>query len=319
MHGQSLPRSLLAGGILCVLVLSGCAHSAGAVAKEAAEDGVPAGIEASLIAMNKPENQKRLANILNNPALREASQDIADNVERDLQARMSRVAAHTTDSAMAAMWTPRNRAQAERFVAAVTRAGVEAGMQGVAEGLATHIGPAVEQMLATHVARGVVELARHDLATPAGNVSHEVSRQFVLGAYEAVGELDRSGKLQQADLPILKRLNRALSQGQSIMTYVAIALALAVIALVLWLRKITVQTRAKAKQNAQREASAMLLADAIRSASGRPWSSELNAILKEKFRDREQADYIRELLEAEQAVEASASRPLRGQQWANQT
>lgn len=305
-------------GIVLALALAGCAHGAGAVAKEAAEDGVPAGIEASLIAMNKPENQRRLASILNSPALREAGQGIAANVERDLGQRMARVVAHTTDSAMAAMWTPRNRAQAERFVAAVTRAGVQAGMQGVAEGLATQIGPAVEQMIATHVARGVIELAKHDLATPAGTVSHEVSRQIVLGAYEAIGELDESGKLQQADMPILKRLNRALSQGQSIMTYVAIALALAVLALVLWLRKVTVQTRAKAKQNAQREASAMALAEAIRSASGRPWSAELNAILKEKFRDREQADYIRQLLEADQPTEAPPRQSL-GQRWANQT
>jgi hypothetical protein len=184
-------------------------------------------------------------------------------------------------------FSPESRAVAEEFAAAVSRA----SMQGVAEGIEQDLGPAIRALLVEELRPALDELAGDGTFEAPGQLARVMSREAVLGVNDALLIIQRSD--EQTALAQLERLTR---RGINIALIAAIALGVIVLALIALLLRMLQKAHAQREILTQREASTLLLAQAIKAAEAKPGAEEFAATLREELRDREGADYVRELL-----------------------
>jgi hypothetical protein len=281
-----------AGPLIVALILSicGCAHTAAEVVEEAAEEGTPAAIESSLIAMNKAENQERLRRLLASPALRQASYEFSRSV---------------SDGALAAMTSEERHEQLQK----ISKTYIATVMAAAQENIDTQVSPAISRMLTRSVAAAVTEATssestqrierlaasvatstakamsqqlalsiREDMGPEMGRAAREMSRQTLLGAFDALGELDKS---KNADAPILKRLNKALSQGENLAMYFVAGLGLLVVGLGLILWRTIVVAKRREAEAIRREAAMLTLAEALGSSDTKSVKPEILQNIRE--------------------------------------
>jgi hypothetical protein len=187
-------------------------------------------------------------------------------------------------------FSPEGRAAAEEFAAAVSRASV----QGVAAGLEQDLGPALRALLIEELRPAVEELAADGAYEAPGQLARVMSREAMLGVNDALLIIQRSD-----ELTALAQLERLTRRGINVVLILAIALGVIVLALIAVLLRMIQKARAQRLIVAEREASVLLMAQAIKAAEGKPWAPELVDTLREALGDREGAAYVRELLQRE--------------------
>jgi hypothetical protein len=178
---------------------------------------------------------------------------VATSVSRDLDAHISpsltRAVEDIVGGAVGAALSPENRQQARSFVEAITRTTVATFGQSTGKALRDDLGPAAQHVIENNLGPALEHLieknlvpslkrALDDEAIPAaGRLTREVSRQAVLGAHDALVELQVDKKLGGLDADFWVRLDKLLNQGQKAGETAIWIFVLVIIALGIWLAR----------------------------------------------------------------------------------
>lgn len=152
-------------------------------------------------------------------------------------------------------------------------------------------------MLENDVGGGARALLSPEFNSAVGGTAREISRQSVLGARAAITEIRPEG--------ISGILASAFESGWA----VALALGALLLALTIGLVVVYARWRRDRAEAHRREDAVVSLAKAIKSMEERPWSPELKQELRAHLRDREGADYVREVLRNDPSLRLDQPRP----------
>jgi|GEM_PF-1161401 len=319
-------RSLL---LVVAAALIGCAVTPRTIARDLAAAAPPAAIRSTLHALNEDENQRLLLALLRSPELRDAARELsadvadgalgamtepermarieqmstryvtsltravtrgmAEGLRRDLGpalVAMTRDAVTSTmrESLREALREEHQRAL-ERVVGGVTRTAVEAATRGASEGVARDLVPAIrDALLQEQTARALASATR------------SMAREAVLGSNDAMTQVQRLQE-RQGRPSFLSRLSNLTEDGVKIMRMVTVvAVALAVL-LGAWVLRLYLRGRRIQAESERNAASAVLFAEAIRAAEGKPWSNELTEIIQQRLRGDAVSGMIDEVLQ----------------------
>ncbi|MFW6087276.1 MAG: DUF4381 family protein [Myxococcota bacterium] len=301
---------------MSLATMMGCARG---LASQAAGGAVDESLEEAAEA----EGQRDLGKILSNPEVRQATRELSRSVVQGaivgltederlqgtdpaLDGFATEVAAEVGAAATGAIVTTLSEQLPEltettldqlgsdgsrEQLAAVTRTVTTAVLEAFAAGLRTDVGPALRQVIATDVALGTRAALDGGLGEAVGDTARIAGRNFVIGSEDG---LVRVLGDEQGALSIV--LARTLGQGAGLAPLVFWGLALVAALLVAGLVWAVVRLRrARAEAREQREATRLLMT-AFKAAEKRPWSEELQAVLRQEMRDREGAEHVRRLL-----------------------
>jgi hypothetical protein len=342
-RAMSPPRSsfLL---LLLAAALFGCAVTPRTIARDLAAVTPPVAINSTLHALNDDENQRLVLALLRSPELRGAARELSESVadgalgamtEPERMARIERMSsryvasltrtvtrsmaegmrrdlgpalvAMTRDAVTSTMRESLREAlreehqrAIERVVGGVTRSAVEAATRGASEGVARDLVPAIrDALLQEQTARALASATR------------SLAREAVLGSNEAMTQIQR--QQERTGRPsFLSRISNLTEDGVKIMrmvTVVAVALALLLGA---WVLRLYLRGRRIQAESERNAASAVLFAEAIRAAEGKPWSGELTDIIQQRLRGDAVSGMIDEVLKPRDAKGRNghrASRP----------
>lgn len=190
---------------------------------------------------------------------------ISTSVARDLDAHISPALTRTVEDivggAMHAALSPENRQQAKSFVDALTRTTVAAFGQSTGKVLREDLGPALQHVIEQNLGPALenviaqrllpsLQKALDDQAIPAaGRLAREVTRQSVLGAHDALVELQVDQKLGSIDA----RLDKIFNQGQQAGQTAIWIFVLIIIALGIWLARSIIVRRHLEQERASSE------------------------------------------------------------------
>ena len=139
-----------------------------------------------------------------------------------------------------------------------------------------------------------------------------VTKEATLGFQDAVDQSAREkaeGEKNKHEGNVLSAVNKAAESGGSIIYIAAGVVAALVLALVVALIVMVRRRRLHQTEVAERDASLVLLAKAIKSTEDKPWSGELKSALQQTFSKDEGTDYLRKLIrQDEERNRASAAR-----------
>jgi len=262
------------------LIAGGCATLAGESAKNAAEKAPGPAISSSLEAVNEPRNRELLGQLIEMPEVQEAARRFAQGL---------------TEGALAGLSDQDQQA----YLHKLSQQFVGSLMAAAAQGIRTQLGPAFRDMLVNDVGPTLRDM----LSDPSGASLEQASRSFargvVLGMDDALTTLDKKQATGQRN-SLLGRLTGAANTGIQLTTVVAGALGLIALALALWIARLMRQTHREQAESHRREASLTVLSEALRTAEGRPWSPELQEILRAQVHDEDIGPYFRDLLRQRQ-------------------
>ncbi len=190
---------------------------------------------------------------------------IATSISRDLDAHitpsLTRAVEDIVGGAVGAALSPENRQQAKSFVDAITRTTVAALGQSTGKVLREDLGPAMQHVIEQNLGPALEHLiadrlvpalqnALDEQAIPAaGKLAREVTRQSVLGAHDALVELQVDQKLGSIDA----RLDKLFNQGQQAGQTAIWILALVIVALGIWLARQIIVRRNLEQERASSE------------------------------------------------------------------
>jgi hypothetical protein len=179
---------------------------------------------------------------------------------------------------------------------------------GVGEAIRKDLGPAIHDMVRQDLAPALRDMIRQELRPAmglgtgddlqahvekiAGGTSRVVSREALLGADDALRQLDEAARQGKPVSTLLGHTQGTIQSGLDLARVAAIALALLVMVLATWLAIILAKTRRARAEAVRREASSRRLAEAVRAAADRPWSGELRSLLKERLGSAEDVDEV---------------------------
>lgn len=190
---------------------------------------------------------------------------VSTAVARDLDAHIAPALTRTVEDivggAMGAALSPENRQQAKSFVDAITRTTVATFGQSTGKVLREDLGPALQHVIEQNLGPALEHLvserlvpalqnALDDQAIPAaGRLAREVTRQSVLGAHDALVELQVDQKLGDIDA----RLDKLFNQGQQAGQTAIWIFVLIIIALGIWLARSIIVRRHLEQERASSE------------------------------------------------------------------
>jgi len=190
---------------------------------------------------------------------------ISTSIARDLDAHitpsLTNAVKDIVGGAVGAALSPENRQQAKSFVDAITRTTVAAFGQSTGKVLRDDLGPAMQQVIEQNLGPALENLiAKHlvpalqsaldDQAIPAaGKLAREVTRQSVLGAHDALVELQVDQKLGSIDA----RLDKLFNQGQQAGQTAIWILVLVIVLLGIWLARQIIVRRDLEQERASSE------------------------------------------------------------------
>lgn len=202
-------------------------------------------------------------------------QQIATAVARDLDAHISpsltRAVEDIVGGAVGAALSPANRRHATSFVDAITRTTIATfgqstgqilrddlgpAMQHVIE---QNLGPALENLIAQRLLPGLRDALDAEFIPAAGRLTREVTRQAVLGAHDALTELEVDKKLVGIDA----RLDKLFNQGQQAGQTAIWILVLVIAALGIWLARSILTRRSLEQERASSERMLLSVLQAI--------------------------------------------------------
>lgn len=192
-------------------------------------------------------------------------QRIATSVARDLDAHISpsltRAVEDIVGGAVGAALSPTNRKHAVTFVDAITRTTIATFGQStgkilrddlgpaVQHVLEKNLGPALEHIIAVNIVPSLRSALDDEMVPAAGRLSREVTRQAVLGAHDAMVELQLDQKLVGIDARLDKLFNQSQQAGQQAIWI----LALVIVALGIWLARSIIVRRHLEQERASSE------------------------------------------------------------------
>lgn len=312
--------------LVLVFVVSGCASTARDMAREVPQ---PA-INATLRALNEQENQRLMTQLLTSPEVHRAARDFASEVadgtlaalaeperlarveemssryvgtltriaarsmaeglRRDLGPAMVGVMRDAVAGTMREVMREGYQRDMERVAAGLTRAAVDAASRGAAEGLRRDVGPAIGEALRDE-----------DTRRSLGALMRVLTREAVLGSNDAVTQAQHSQE-RSGRPSFLSRVTSITESSARIMELAVAAAVVVALLLGLWVVRLIVRSR-KVQAEAERStASAVLLAEAIRAAEGKPWASELTELLRVKLQRDDAHELIDEVLRSRDTI-----------------
>ncbi|MBK8171897.1 MAG: hypothetical protein IPK60_16320 [Sandaracinaceae bacterium] len=334
-------KTSVALAVCTALLGAGCAHQAGAIGADIARQATPTAIESSLRSMDEEENQRRLAHILESPQIQIASERLVARVTDGTlnalsdEARAAKLAefAHafageigsemreqmrvnitpeivsmvgrTVDASISHALSEGNQDRIAEAVANIARQSVSA----VAAAFMEEVRPQIRAMLREDLMPAMREtLNDPQLQQAIGATTRTLTAQVVLGMQDAFEQIDVRHERGQGRDTILTELQEMAQSGTNMVRWAAIGLAGLAVLLIAWLLRTRAKANAAAKEADRREAALLVLAQAIKSTEGQPWSPELRSVLKEAFRDNEHGDYIRQLLRKQQNLRLGSAK-----------
>lgn len=312
---MTLPRRPTLLLLTLVLGAFGCALTPRGVARDVAAGAPPAAIHSTLSALNEEDNQRLMARLLESPQMHQAARALAgeiadgtlaamtepervarieemsaryvaaltraitrsmsDGLRRDLGPAIAQVMRETVASTLRETLSEGYQRDLERVAGGLTRATVAAASQGMAEGMTRDVVPAMRAaMLDPETLRAL------------GVVSRSVTRDVVMGTNDAVTHLQREQE-RGGQPSFLGRLTSATSNGLKIMQLVAVAVGAVALVLALWVARLIMRSRRLQAESESNAASAVMFAEAIRAAEGRPWARELTDLLRQRLKGDE--------------------------------
>lgn len=194
---------------------------------------------------------------------------VATSVARELDSHiapsLTRAVEDIVGGAVGAALSPENRQQAKSFVDAVTRTTVATFGQSTGKVLREdlgpalqhvleqNLGPALEHLIAERIVPSLKRALDDEVVPGAGRLSREVTRQAVLGAHDALVELQVDQKLGGLDNEFWDRLDKVMNQGEKAGQIALWILVLVIVALGIWLARSIIVRRHLEQERAASE------------------------------------------------------------------
>ena len=332
--------SLLLPLLLALATSFGCALTPRSMARDVAAAAPPAAIQSTLRALNEDDNQRLMIELLRSPEMRQAARELSAEVadgalavmsEPERTARVERLTARyvaTITRAMTRSLASGIRADLGPALTASVRDAVAGAMREVMK-------PEAEQGLArmtSNVTEAVVEAAGRGMATsmrrdlvPAlrdaltseetaralATATRAVGREAVLGSNEAMTQIQR--QQERTGRPsFLSRISNLTQDGVKILRMVTVVAVAVTILLAVWVLRLTLRGRRIQAESERNAASAVLFAEAIRAAEGKPWRDELTELIHQRLRGDAVSGLIDEVLAPPAKGRNGAARPAHG-------
>ncbi|PCC72461.1 hypothetical protein SAMN02745121_01638 [Nannocystis exedens] len=260
-------------------------------------------------------------------ALRDMTTRYLDAVAKaagtSLKEQISPALAATVRQTLDTALSPRTRREASAMVDDLTRTTVTALTQSAGKGLTEDLGPALRQVLEEDLGPGLKKMVRADLA-PAlrdavrdelvpvvGIVSREASKQLVLGAADALAELEVKRDLGQLEESMWTRLDHMLHRGIQISQIIAWVLGLALAVVIGLVVRGTVLRRRIEADRARSERLLLSLVDELHRGCDKPDVEELLSQIRTRVPDLDDRHYMEELARRASGPRLRRDRPRR--------
>ncbi len=292
----------------------GCALTPRGLAHDVASASPPAAIHSTLAALNDADNQRLMVQLLDSPQMHQAarafageiadgtlaamteperlarieemstryvatltraiSRSMSEGLRRDLGPAIAQVMRETVTTTMRQALSESYQHDMERVAAGLTRATVEAASRGMAEGVTRDIAPAMRNALLDP-----------ETMRALGIVGRSMTREVVLGGNDAITQLQR--QQERGQTTFLGRLTSATSDGLKALQWTALAVGAVAVLLALWVVRLIMKSRKLQAESESHAASAVMFAEAIRAAEGKPWAGELTDLLRKRLKGDE--------------------------------
>ncbi|WAS92353.1 hypothetical protein [Nannocystis punicea] len=260
-------------------------------------------------------------------ALRKATARFVDTIARaagtSLKEQISPALASTVQQTLDSALSPKTRREASAMVDELTRTTVVALTQSAGKGLKEDLGPALRSVLEQDLGPGLKKLVRADLA-PAlrdavrdelvpvvGIVSREASKQLVLGAADALAELEVRRDLGQYEESLWSRLDHTLHKGIQISQVIAWVLGLALAIVIGLVVRATVLRRRIEADRARSERLLLSLVDELHRGCDKPDVEELLSQIRTRVPDLDDRHFMEELARRAERPRLRSDRPRR--------
>lgn len=242
-----------------------------------------------------------------------------NGLKEELSPALAATVQQTLDSAL----SPRTRREASAMVDQLTRATVTAFTQSTGAGLKNDLGPALRSVLEQDLGPGLAKMVRADLA-PAlrealkdelvpvvGLVSREASRQLVLGAADALAELQVRRDLGELEDSLWARLDHMMHKGIQISAIIAWVLGLALAVVIALVVRATVLRRRIEADRARSERLLLSLVDELHRGCDKPDVEDLLAQIRTRVPELDDTTFMSELERRADRPRRRADRPRR--------
>jgi hypothetical protein len=272
-NGMTAP-GFLATWVLVVVVLSltGCGPTVRSAASDVPRIAVPITVDRLLDSLEDPRVRTRIARIMATPEMQQAVEEFGAAVARgavenasteEARARLAELSTRVADAftqALADGLSP-DHALGRALSGSATEA-THDSLRAAAEEIPASVAPAVRQALVT-------ELGTPELRKAIADTTADVTRETLIKSRDVIGEMQS----QPHPRGLIERIDRLLTFGW------LLGIGVAAGASVLFIRAMTAQRRIEAT----RLDGASELADRAAAASqGKPWSDELQALLRDQ-------------------------------------
>ena len=243
--------------------------------------------DGTLEAMAEPERIARIEEMSARyvaTLTRAITRSMADGLRRDLGPAIAQMMRETVTTTMREALSKTYQRDMERVAAGLTRATVEAASRGMAEGVTRDIAPAMRSALLDP-----------ETLRALGLVGRSMTREVVFGTNDAVTQLQRQQE-RGGQPTFLGRLTSATSDGLKAFQWTAAAVGAVAVLLALWVVRLLMKSRKLQAESESHAASAVMFAEAIRAAEGKPWAKELTDLLRQRLKGDEVDDLMTRVL-----------------------
>jgi hypothetical protein len=290
-------RSLRAILAVAAIATTGCAGTI----EDMARQTTPAIVDGAVQGISDPQNQRKLAYNLQEDAIEEA---------------VKRATAGMLDGTMQALSDEDRKEQMKALMAEVQKATNQMIASSLDTALSSMLSEKTEKriraMLVGIVADIIVTVTKTAKAelTPTDEgvdamaiAARKVTKQVTLGFQDAIDETHTAkerGELPKGEGTVLWAAGEVAESGNALVYGLGAAigtLALALVGMFVWFSR---RFRAHQSELEKREEALVLVTEAIKSTEEMPWAGELQSALKQKLRDQQGGDYMRNLLKKRQ-------------------
>jgi hypothetical protein len=320
---NSLLRRIVA--VAWIVTGLGCALTPRSMARDIASASPPAAINSTLRALNDDENQRLMVQLMASPEMRDATRGLAGEIadgtlealteperlarieamstrylesmtralmrgmaqgmRRDMAPVLAQMMRETVASTMREALNENLQRDLERVAGGVTRATVDSASRAMAEGISRDLVPSIR-----------TALLNEQTASALGAASRSLAREVVLGSNDAMTQLqhqqERTGRPS-----FLSRISSLTEDGVTVMRLVAIVAGALALLLAAWVARLIFKGRRIQAESERNAASAVMFAEAIRAAEGKPWSNELTDLLHQRLKGEAVSGMIDQVLQ----------------------
>lgn len=307
----------------------GCAHHAGAIAGQMAEEAPEPLIRSTVETLGDEETQAAIAEVLASPEVQTATRELIGNVtdgtldaltdeeraarleafserfvarvsnalagsiERDVGPALAQVMSRTLDQSLQRVLSEEST---DRMAAAVSRV-AQQSVVAMAAGMREELGPAMRATLREELVPALNEaLAHPDTQRTIALTTRTLSREMVLGVQDAFAEIEARDPEHRTDT-VITRLQDWAGEGSNTLQIILVLMVLGLLAMVAWQMHTTARAKAQEAQAHRREAAIVALTEALRNAQSRPETNELLDALERAFHGKRERAFLRDLLQ----------------------